>query len=77
MQTIARLDAETRQWSNAGSLFNPRYDNAAIFDGTRFLVIGGGGSKNIEVCDLRKVLRNFTDKGVTPVFDHLKLITLK
>ena len=58
LQTIARLDAATRQWSNAGSLFNPRHDNAAIFDGTRFLVIGGRGNLNNEVCDLRKVVKD-------------------
>lgn len=60
MQTIARLDAETRQWTNVGSLVNARYDHGAIFDGRKFLIVGGGGTKNTEVCDLRKVFRENT-----------------
>ena len=55
-QTIARLDAETRTWSKAGSLKNGRYGHGAIFDGEKFLVLGGrtnltGPMKN-EVCTL-------------------------
>ena len=54
-QTIARLDAETRTWSKAGSLKNGRRAHAAIFDGGKFIVLGNpsdyGPVKN-EVCTL-------------------------
>ena len=55
-QTIARLDADTQTWSKAGSLKNGRYGHGAIFDGEKFIVLGGypsgnGPVKN-EVCTL-------------------------
>ena len=55
-QTIARLDAETQIWSKAGDLKNGRRRHGAIFDGEKFLVLGGekgtsGPVKN-EVCTL-------------------------
>ena len=58
--TIARLDAETTTWSNAGEMVNIRRDHGAIFDGEKFLVVGGhtdGGipAKN-EVCTFTETL---------------------
>ena len=52
--TIARLDAETKTWSKAGSLKNGRYAHGAIFDGEKFIVVGGynGGAVENEVCTL-------------------------
>ena len=55
-QTIARLDAETRTWSKAGSLKNRRNGHGAIFDGEKFMILGGykkyGGAMKNEVCTL-------------------------
>ena len=53
-QTIARLDAETRTWSKAGSLKIGRRDHGVIFDGEKFIVVGGynGGAVENEVCTL-------------------------
>ena len=55
-QTIARLDAETQTWSKAGSLKNGRRGHGAIFDGEKFIVLGGnksgGGAVKNEVCTL-------------------------
>ena len=54
-QTIARLDAETQTWSKAGNLKNAREGHGAIFDGEKFIVLGGskgGGPVKNEVCTL-------------------------
>ena len=47
---IARLDEVSTVWSKVGTLIQPRYGHAVVFDGTSFIVIGGNGSKNIERC---------------------------
>ena len=39
--TIAKLDANSRQWSRVGDLLSGRRAHAAIFDGTYLIVIGG------------------------------------
>ena len=49
-KTIARLDAETTTWSKAGTLVTGRSGHGAIFDGEKFLIVGGVGSLKNEVC---------------------------
>ena len=43
LSQIGRLDAVTRKWSLAGSLYQARWGHSVVFDGSRFLVIGGFG----------------------------------
>ena len=52
IKTIAKLDAEITTWSKAGVLVNGRHAHGAIFDGEKFLIIGGWGSFKNEVCTL-------------------------
>ena len=52
IKTIARLDAETTTWSKAGTLVTGRYGHGAIFDGEKFLIVGGQGSLKNELCTL-------------------------
>ena len=51
---IVRLDAETGEWSEVGSLAVGRQGHGAIFDGGKFLIVGGykstGGPVKSEVC---------------------------
>ena len=39
--TIAKLDANSREWSRVGDLSSGRRGHAAIFDGTYLIVVGG------------------------------------
>jgi len=39
--TIAKLDANSREWSRVGDLSSGRRAHAAIFDGTYLIVVGG------------------------------------
>ena len=54
--TIARLDTGTQTWSRAGTLKNGRKGHGAIFDGEKFIILGGikSGDETVktEVCDL-------------------------
>ena len=47
---IGRLDADTRVWSNVGSLVTPRYGHRVIFTGLEFMVVGGYGPLKTEKC---------------------------
>ena len=49
---IARLDAVTMQWSDAGKLATNRFWHNAIYDGVSLLVVGGDGIYKTEVCSL-------------------------
>ena len=57
--TIARLDAQTSKWSKVGVLEYGRHGHGAIFDGEKFLIIGGekndGGPIKNEVCTLKEL----------------------
>ena len=47
------MDAVTRTWSLAGNLKQARRGHAVVFDGEKFLVIGGyGNSEKTENCVL-------------------------
>ena len=62
--TIARLDANTKTWSKAGSLITSRHAHGVIFDGDNFLVIGGAfGSFNNEVCTLNNSTMTCTEQS--------------
>ena len=50
---IGRLDEETTTWTKAGLLVAGRYGHGAIFDGEKFLIIGGKGTFKNEVCTLK------------------------
>ena len=63
--TIARLDAETTTWSEAGTLVTGRYAHGAIFDGEKFLIIGGRGSLKNEVCTLNNATMTCTEQSTT------------
>ena len=52
LSTIGRLDAVTRTWSLAGHLKRARYAHAVVFEGEKFLVIGGFGDFKTENCVL-------------------------
>ena len=46
---IGRLDFATLQWSLAGRLVsNTKYRSGVIFDGTKYVIVGGGSSANSE-----------------------------
>ena len=45
-QTIARFDADTQTWSKAGNLKNGRRMHGTIFDGEKFLILGGESKSN-------------------------------
>ena len=63
---IARLDAATTTWSIAGSLITDRDGHGAIFDGEKFLVIGGTrGSLKNEVCTLDNAKMTCTAQSTT------------
>ena len=50
---IAKFDSTTRQWSKIGNLVTGRAKHGAIFDGSNFIVIGGGsGRMKTEKCTL-------------------------
>ena len=51
-KTIGRLDIQTREWSNVGSLVTGRNAHNAIYDGQYVLVIGGHGTKRTEKCSI-------------------------
>ena len=41
VSTIARLDVETTTWTKSGDMVAIRRDHSVIFDGEKFLVVGG------------------------------------
>ena len=49
---IARLDASTMIWTDAGALVTGRFYHNAIYDGASLIVVGGDGTKKTEVCNL-------------------------
>ena len=49
---IGRFDLATRKWSLAGNLKINRNGHSVIFDGSKFLVIGGSESHKTENCVL-------------------------
>ena len=49
---IARLDAQTYQWSKIGQLNTPRNYHAAIAIDDEFLIVGGAGEYKTERCSM-------------------------
>ena len=59
---ISRFDPATHSWSLAGNLRSKRLGHGVVFDGWKFLVIGGSGSYKTENCILKGTVMTCTEQ---------------
>ena len=65
IKIIGRLDAVTKEWTQAGELQKNRERHSVIFDNQDVIVVGGVGEQNTERCSLQNGTFSCTEQ--TPV----------
>ena len=61
LSQIACLDSSSLTWSSVGHLNTGRNTHAVILVGNRFIIVGGGGTRHTESCELENGYFNCTN----------------